>query len=123
MFKGVVVGNRVEFGVMGEIFEGGFVVLEEELRKVDLEGGRRDNGDEEDVGGLRGESEGGKVGGGERERLREVVEGVWGMLRMFEFEGKGGDGLVGGRGRDEVIGGEFGDLMGEIRGKVVRGVV
>ena len=58
MFKAVLLGNTLQFRVVAEIFQGGFVVFQQQFSKVHFEAATTHNAHHHDVGGFTAESEG-----------------------------------------------------------------
>ncbi len=58
MFKAVLLGNTLQFRVIAEIFQGGFVVFQQQFSKVHFEAATTHNAHHHDVGGFTAESEG-----------------------------------------------------------------
>ena len=55
VFKAVLLGNTLQFRVIAEIFQGGFVVFQQQFSKVHFEAATTHNAHHHDVGGFTAE--------------------------------------------------------------------
>ena len=86
MFKAVLLGNTLQFRVVAEIFQGGFVVFQQQFSKVHFEAATTHNAHHHDVSGFTAESEGRNLPAAQAQTFREVVEGVSRVFTIFQFE-------------------------------------
>ena len=103
VFKAVLLGNTLQFRVIAEIFQGGFVVFQQQFSKVHFEAATTHNAHHHDVGGFTAESEGRNLPAAQTQTFREVVQGVSRIFTIFQFEANRRDAFVRATRTDELI--------------------
>ena len=86
VFKAVLLGNTLQFRVIAEIFQGGFVVFQQQFSKVHFEAATTHNAHHHDVGGFTAESEGRNLPAAQTQTFREVVQGVSRIFTIFQLK-------------------------------------
>ncbi|CTT31625.1 Uncharacterised protein [Escherichia coli] len=109
--------------MIAEIFQGGFVVFQQQFSKVHFEAATTHNAHHHDVGGFTAESEGRNLPTAQTQTFREVVQGVSRIFTIFQFEANRRDAFVRATRTDELIRPQFGDFIRQISGNLVRGVL
>ena len=94
VFKAVLLGNTLQFRVVAEIFQGGFVVFQQQFSKVHFEAATTHNAHHHDVGGFTAESESRNLPAAQTQTFREVVQGVSRIFTIFQFEANRRDAFV-----------------------------
>ena len=91
MFKAVLLGTPLQFLAIAEIFQGGFVVFQQQFSKSPFPKPRETthNAHHHDVGSFTAESEGRNLPSrADLRRSREVVQGVSRIFTIFQCQAK-----------------------------------
>ena len=123
MFKAVLLSNTLQFRVIAEIFQGGFVVFQQQFSEVHFEATAAHNTHHHNVGGFTAKGEGRNLPAAQAQTFREVIQGISRIFAIFQFETNRRDTFVRATGADESIRSQFSDFIRQVSGDLVRGVL